>query len=84
MDFKISREEFLKGLQKVQGIVDTKGAMPILSNILIKTQSSGIDIFATDLDIGIKGSYGAKIISEGSATVIGRKLHEIVRELPDE
>ncbi len=84
MEFKIAREEFLKGLQKVQGIVDTKGAMPILSNILIKTQPSGIDIFATDLDIGIKGSYGAKIISKGSATVSGRKLHEIVRELPDE
>ncbi len=84
MEFKISREEFLKGLQKVQGIVDTKGAMPILSNILIKTRSDGIDIFATDLDIGIKGSYEAKIVSEGSVTVSGRKLHEIVRELPDE
>ena len=84
MEFKISREEFLKGLQKVQGIVDTKGAMPILSNILIKTHSDGIDIFATDLDIGIKGSYEAKIVSEGSVTVSGRKLHEIVRELPDE
>ena len=84
MEFKISREEFLKGLQKVQGIVDTKGAMPILSNILIKPRSDGIDIFATDLDIGIKGSYEAKIVSEGSVTVSGRKLHEIVRELPDE
>lgn len=84
MEFKISREEFFKGLQKVQGIVDTKGAMPILSNILIKTSSDGIDIFATDLDIGIKGAYAAKIISEGSATINGRKLHEIVRELPEE
>ena len=83
MEFKISREEFLKGLQKVQGIVDTKGAMPILSNILIKTHPIGIDIFATDLDIGIKGSYIAKIIAEGSATINGRKLHEIVRELPE-
>ena len=84
MEFKISREEFLKGLQKVQGIVDTKGAMPILSNILIKTQLEGVDIFATDLDIGIKGSYEATIITEGSATINGRKLHEIVKELPDE
>ncbi len=84
MEFSISRGEFFKGLQKVQGIVDTKGAMPILSNILIKTQPEGIDIFATDLDIGIKGSYGAKIVAESSATINGRKLHEIVRELPEE
>lgn len=84
MEFKISKEEFSKGLQKVQGIVDTKGAMPILSNILIKTQPEGIDIFATDLDVGIRGSFVATIIAEGSATINGRKLHEIVRELPDE
>ncbi len=84
MEFKISREEFFKGLQKVQGIVDSKGAMPILSNILIKTKPDGIDIFATDLDIGIKGSYSATIISEGSGTINGRKIHEIVRELPEE
>lgn len=84
MEFKITKDEFLKGLHKVQGIVDSKGAMPILSNILIKTGSDSIDVFATDLDVGIKGSYQAAIVSEGSATVNGRKLHEIVKELPNE
>lgn len=84
MEFKISKDEFLRGLQKVQGIVDSKGAMPILSNILLKTRPDGIDIFATDLDLGIKGFYSATIISEGSGTVNGRKIHEIVRELPKE
>lgn len=84
MEFNISKEEFFKGLQKVQGIVDTKGAMPILSNILINTGSKVIDIFATDLDVGIRDSISANIISEGSVTINGKKIHEIVRELPNE
>ena len=43
----------MSGVQKVQGIVETKGAMPILSNLLISTDNEGIYIQATDLEIGI-------------------------------
>lgn len=84
MEFRISRENFLNGVQKVQGIVETKGAMPILSHLLLSTESDGIGIQATDLEIGSKGSYPATVTSKGSVALNARKLFDILKELPDQ
>ncbi|OGW03050.1 MAG: DNA polymerase III subunit beta [Nitrospinae bacterium RIFCSPLOWO2_01_FULL_39_10] len=83
MEFSITKGEFFKGLQKSQGVADTKGAIPILSNILIEVVDSGIWIYATDLNIGIKGFYKASVKTKGKFTINARKLFDIVRELPD-
>lgn len=84
MEFRISRENFLNGVQKVQGIVETKGAMPILSHLLLSTENDGVYIQATDLEIGIKGFYAANVITQGAVALNARKLCDIVRELPDQ
>ena len=84
MEVKINREKLLEGVQKVQGIVEVKGALPILSYLLITTDNQGIHIQATDLEIGTKGFYEANIISEGHVALNARKLHDILRELPNE
>ena len=55
MEFTIAKEEFYKGLQRAQGVVSTKGAMPILANVLIEATSDGVNIFATNLDLGARG-----------------------------
>lgn len=85
MEFTIEKSEFHKGLQRVQGVADTKGAIPILSNILIEVlkKPSGIWIYATDLNIGIKGFCKAEVKREGKFTVNARKLFDIVRELSE-
>ncbi len=82
MEIRISRETILNGLQKVQGIVEAKGAMPILSHMLISTHKDGIIIKATDLEISTSGFYPANVIAEGSVSLNARKLFDIVRELP--
>ncbi len=83
MEIKIGRDDFLNGIHKVQGIVESKGAMPILAHVLINTEKDGIVMQATDLEIGIKGFYPAKVVSKGSVTVNARKLFDILRALPD-
>lgn len=83
MEIKIGRDDFLNGIQKVQGIVESKGAMPILAHVLIHTEKDGVVIQATDLEIGIKGFLPAKVVAEGSITVNARKLFDILRALPD-
>lgn len=83
MEVRISRDVFLNGVQKVQGIVETKGAMPILSHLLIRAENEGIYIEATDLEIGIRAFYPANVVSQGSVTLNARKLYDIIRELPD-
>ena len=74
MEIKIDRDIFLSGVHKVQGIVESKGAMPILSHCLITTEKDGIYLQATDLEIGVKGFYPAKIVKQGAMTLNARKL----------
>ena len=83
MNFRIEKDNFMKALQKVQGIVEKRTSMPILSNVLIVTSSTGIEIIATDLEVGLKSSYPANVETEGRITVGAKKLYEIVKELPN-
>ena len=84
MKLKIKKEEILKGLQRIQGVVEKKNTMPILSNMLLSADSKGVEIVATDLEIGLRGRYAADVEKPGSVTVSAKKMYEIVRELPAE
>jgi DNA polymerase-3 subunit beta len=84
MKLKIKKDEILKGLQRIQGVVDKKNTMPILSNMLLVADGKGIEIVATDLEIGLRGRYEAEIEKPGAVTVSAKKMFEIVRELPEE
>lgn len=84
MIFKIDKDNFLKALQKVQGIVEKRTSMPILSNVLIEAADDSLNILATDLEVGLKSSYPTKIEESGKITVNAKKLYEIVKELPNE
>ena len=83
MKFAIAKDTFLKALQKVQGIVETRKTMPILSNVLIEAYEDKIYITATDLEVGMKSSYEATVTEEGKITVSAKKLYEIIKELPE-
>jgi DNA polymerase-3 subunit beta len=84
MKFSIDKDTFLKSLQKVQGIVEKRNTMPILSNVLIEALGDAIFVTATDLEVGMKSSYPARITREGKITVSAKKLYEIIKELPDQ
>lgn len=83
MKIRMERGELLSGLARVQGVVERRNTVPILSNILLEADGEGVHLFATDLEIGLKGSYPAEVLSPGAVTVPARKLFEIVRELPE-
>jgi len=83
MEFKIDRDEFVRGLYRAQNVVEKKGTMAILLNVLIEAQKSGISIMATDLEIALKGFHPAEILQEGKSTLAAKKLYEVVKELPE-
>ena len=83
MEFIIDKEDFVKGLYRAQSVVEKKGTMPILLNVLLETKENGISITATDLEIGIKGHHPAKIKNPGSTTLSAKKLYEVIKELPE-
>jgi len=82
MKVRIGRDELLTGLQRVQGVVEKRNTMPILSNILLEAKQDGAEIVATDLEIGMRGLYKATVLQPGGVTVSARKLYEIIKELP--
>jgi DNA polymerase-3 subunit beta len=84
MEFAIAKESFLKALQRVQGIIENRKTMPILSNVLISAQPEKIEIIATDLEVGMKSSFPADVTKAGKITVSAKKLYEIIKELPEE
>lgn len=84
MKLSIKKDEILKGLQRIQGVVDKKNTMPILANMLLIADSKGVEITATDLEIGLRGRYAATVEKAGAVTVSAKKMYEIVRELPEE
>jgi DNA polymerase-3 subunit beta len=84
MDFKINRNTFLDGIQKTLGIVEKKTTMPILNNVLLKTEKNKIKIVATDREISLISDYDAEIIEKGEITLSAKKLYEMVREIQGE
>lgn len=82
MKVRIERDELLTGLQRVQGVVEKRNTMPILSNILLEARQDGAEIVATDLEIGMRGLYKATVLKTGGVTISARKLFEIIKELP--
>ena len=51
MQFDINRDLLLKSLNFVQGVVEKKNTLPILSNVLLNLKNNKLEIIATDLDI---------------------------------
>jgi DNA polymerase-3 subunit beta len=82
MKVRMGRDELLTGLQRVQGVVEKRNTMPILSNILLEVKQDGAEIIATDLEIGMRGLYKATVLKPGGVTISARKLFEIIKELP--
>ena len=82
MEISIAKDRFMKGLHLIQSIVEKRNTMPVLANVLIRTSEEGIEIVATDLEVGIKETVEAKITTEGAVTLSARKLFEIVKEIP--
>jgi len=83
MKIRIARDELLTGLQRVQGIVEKRNTMPVLSNILLETKQDGIELVATDLEIGVRGHYKADVQQPGSVSLSARKLYELLKEVAD-
>ena len=51
MQFSVKRDVLLKSLTFVQGVVEKKNTLPILSNVLLILNEGKLKIFATDMDI---------------------------------
>lgn len=77
------KENLLKPLQSVVGVVERKHTLPILSNILVENSNGKTALIATDLELQITTWMDGQAEQDSSFTVSARKLLDITRSLPD-
>ena len=84
MEFSIKQSVLKEELGYIQGVVERKSTIPVLSNILIESLGEGsIRIVGTDLDVTIRCDAAADIKKPGAMCIQARKLFDIVRNLGD-
>jgi DNA polymerase-3 subunit beta len=76
------QENLARGLQVVSRAVSTRSTLPVLANVLLKTEDAGLKLTATNLEIGITYWVPGKIDQDGAITVPARLLTDLVNSLP--
>jgi len=83
-DVKLSvmQENLARGLSVVSRSVNSRPNLPVLANVLLRTEDAGLKLTATNLEIGITTWVPGKIEAEGSLTVPARLLTDVIGGLP--
>ncbi len=82
MQFIVKRDILLKSLNFVQGVIEKKNTLPILSNVLLQLKDKKLSIIATDLDIIFHDEIdNVEIVKEGSTTTSAAILYDILRKV---
>jgi DNA polymerase III subunit beta len=84
MKFSIKKEDILTELQLLQGIVEKRNTMPSLANILIDAHKDRVELIGTDLEVGLKTYIETEVKEDGSGTISGKKIYEIIKSLSEE
>lgn len=82
MKLKVTQENLAKALNHVARVANSRGTLPILSNVLLKVADNRLSLAATNLDIAITSYLGAQIQTEGSITIPARLFQDLVGGLP--
>jgi DNA polymerase-3 subunit beta len=84
MKFSIQREDFLKPLQQVIGVVERRQTLPVLGNVLINASKKSVRLTSTDLEVELQSHVNVAVTEIGEITLPARKLLDICRTLPAE
>lgn len=83
MKLIIKREEILPALQTVNGVVERRQTLPILSNLLISIGPESMQLTATDMEVELVAHIKKSVKGAADVTVPARKLLDICRALPE-
>ncbi len=82
MKLSVTQENLAKAVGTVGRIVSSRSSLPVLSNILLSTDTNRLRLSATNLEVGITYWVGCKVDQEGSVTAPARLLGELISSLP--
>lgn len=82
MELIVTQENFSKALSTVGRVASSRTQLPILNNILLRTDGTRLLIAATDLELAATQYIGAKVAKPGAITVPAKLISEFVSSLP--
>ena len=84
MKFSISRDNLVKSLNLVAGVVERRQTLPILANVLMALDGDRLSLTGTDLEVELVGRVKLDAAGDsGEVTVPARKLADICKSLPE-
>lgn len=85
MKFRIKRDDILKPLQQVAGIVEKRQTLAVLSNVLMVVNQGSLAMTGTDMEIELIAKTAiSESLEHGETTVPARKLLDICKSLPQD
>ncbi len=82
MKLVVTQENLARGLQIVSRAVSARSTLPVLNNVLLRTEDGGLKLTATNLEIGMTCWVAGKIEDDGAVTVPARLLTDLVAGMP--
>jgi DNA polymerase-3 subunit beta len=83
MKLQVTQENLSRALATVGRIASGRNTLPILSNVLLSTVENRLRIAATNLEVAMTETIGAKVTNEGSITVPARLFSDLVNNIPE-
>jgi DNA polymerase-3 subunit beta len=80
----LERDVLFSQLQTVSRVASTRSAIQALSGVALSAQSSGCELRATDMDVGLRVPLQAEVEREGTVVLPARLMLDVVRSLPAE
>lgn len=84
MKLSVNQKNFKRALSIVEKAVSKNVSLPILNNILLKTENGRLKVSATNLEIGINYLIGAKIEEVGQVAIPGRIISDFINNVSDD
>ncbi len=82
MFVKVTRNDFIDGLQKSANIIPAKTGAAFLRTIWLSAEDGALRIMSTDSSLEFVGKYRAEVIEGGLCGVQGRSFYDLVKKLP--
>jgi DNA polymerase-3 subunit beta len=82
MELSVTQENLAKALSSAGRVASSKAGLPILSNILLRTDGNRLLVAATNLEIASTYHLGAKVITPGAITIPAKLVSEFITSQP--
>ena len=84
MKVNVNQQQLAHCVSMVSRAVSPRSTLPVLSNILVKTDDGRLRLSATNLELGITCWIGARVEGEGAITVPARTFTDLISNLPND